>query len=454
MTKPDPGGAPSQAHTGLRRGTLGPVLLSALGVSYVIAGDYAGWNLGLASGGWGGLLLAVIAAAGMFFALILSIAELAAMMPGAGGGYDFAREAFGPALALVAGLAILVEYGAAASVVAIFVGAYFEALSGVPALYTMPILYCLVAAIHAAGVGEAMRVLLVLAGIAALGLLLYLAGVYAHFDPAKLADVPAISAAGASKWLPGGWRGVWISFPFGTAFFLAVEGIPMAAEEARDPARTVPRAMMAAMAVLAFFAVSLVIFGPGAAGAAALAGANDPLIVGLLAAGHDGGLLKAVNVCGLVGLGACFFAAMFAYSRQAFALARAGHLPALLARTNARRSPVPALLAVGLGSYLLAVLASSAAVYVVMVTAASLSYLIMLAAHLALRRRQPARERPYRTPGGVITGGFAWVMSSLCMIGCFAADWTYAGATTLAIGITGVALVLRKNIGESRSKIQ
>src|ERR1700760_3731404 len=123
--------------SGLREGTLGPLLLSGLGVSYVIAGDYGGWNFGLAAGGWGGLMIAVLAAGAMFVALILSIAELAAMMPGAGGGYEFARGAFGPRLASVAGLAILLEYGAAASVTAIFIGAYFEALTGVRAAYTI-----------------------------------------------------------------------------------------------------------------------------------------------------------------------------------------------------------------------------------------------------------------------------------------------------------------------------
>ena len=40
----------------LKSGAAGWVLLAGLGVAYVISGDFAGWNFGLAEGGWGGLL--------------------------------------------------------------------------------------------------------------------------------------------------------------------------------------------------------------------------------------------------------------------------------------------------------------------------------------------------------------------------------------------------------------
>ena len=36
----------------LKKGAAGWVLLVGLGVAYVISGDYAGWNFGLAQGGW------------------------------------------------------------------------------------------------------------------------------------------------------------------------------------------------------------------------------------------------------------------------------------------------------------------------------------------------------------------------------------------------------------------
>ena len=47
-------------HRQLKRGAAGWILLAGLGVAYVISGDFAGWNLGLAQGGWGGLLIAFV----------------------------------------------------------------------------------------------------------------------------------------------------------------------------------------------------------------------------------------------------------------------------------------------------------------------------------------------------------------------------------------------------------
>lgn len=47
-------------HRQLRRGAAGWVLLAGLGVAYVISGDFAGWNFGLAEGGWGGLFIATV----------------------------------------------------------------------------------------------------------------------------------------------------------------------------------------------------------------------------------------------------------------------------------------------------------------------------------------------------------------------------------------------------------
>ncbi len=69
-------------------------LLVGLGVAYVISGDFAAWNFGLAQGGWGGMFIATILVAIMYLCLCLSMSEMSSMMPTAGGGYSFARLAF------------------------------------------------------------------------------------------------------------------------------------------------------------------------------------------------------------------------------------------------------------------------------------------------------------------------------------------------------------------------
>lgn len=67
------------------RKSAGWVLLCALGVGAVISGDFFGWQYGLTAGGFGGLLVATVVIAVMYFCMVFSIAEMSAAMPHAGG---------------------------------------------------------------------------------------------------------------------------------------------------------------------------------------------------------------------------------------------------------------------------------------------------------------------------------------------------------------------------------
>ena len=57
----------------LRKGTAGWMLLAGLGVSYVISGDFAGWNFGIAEAVWGGFAIAACLMALMYLALSLPL---------------------------------------------------------------------------------------------------------------------------------------------------------------------------------------------------------------------------------------------------------------------------------------------------------------------------------------------------------------------------------------------
>lgn len=64
--------------------------------------------------------------------------------------------------------------------------------------------------------------------------------------------------------------GIWAAVPFAIWFFLAVEGVPLAAEEAKDPAKSLPRGLIGAMLILTAFAMLILFLGAGAAGASTL----------------------------------------------------------------------------------------------------------------------------------------------------------------------------------------
>lgn len=136
--------------------------------------------------------------------------------------------------------------------------------------------------------------------------------------------------------------------------FLAVEGVPLAAEEAKDPAKSLPRGLIGAMLILTAFAMLILFLGAGAAGASTLQNSGAPLVDALVKVyGTNTWLATFVNFVGLAGLIASFFSIIYAYSRQIFALSRAGYLPTSLSLTNKNKAPYLAIIIPGIIGFLL-----------------------------------------------------------------------------------------------------
>lgn len=426
----------------LRRGAAGWVLLAGLGVAYVISGDFAGWNFGLLEGGWGGLLIATALMAVMYTCMVFGLAEMASAMPVAGAGYGFARRALGPTGGFATGTAILIEYAIAPAAIAVFIGGYVESLglfgltSGWPVFLAC---YLVFVGVHLWGVGEALRVMFVITGIAVVALVVFVVGMIGKFDADNLFDIPATDALGASTFLPYGVAGVLAAFVYGIWFFLAVEGVPLAAEEASNPRRDLPRGIIAAMAALLVFAALMLVVAPGAAGSSTIAESDNPLPDAIRAAyGGDNALAQFVNYVGLAGLVASFFSIMYAYSRQLFALSRAGYLPRWMSVTGRRKTPYLALIVPGTIGFVLATVTMDGALLInIAVFGATVSYVLLNVSHIVLRVREPDLERPYRTPGGVVTTGIAAVLAVAAVIATFFVDELAAAITA---GILLVAL--------------
>ncbi len=440
----------SDASPDLRR-TAGPLLLWALGVGYVISGDYFGWNFGLREGGLGGMLIATLVMAAMYGCLVFTLAELSTAMPVAGGPFAFARRAFGPWGGFVTGLAVAIEYTIAPAVIAAGIAGYVAGWIGDPdgtiATWLPAVAYAICVAINLAGSHVSLRALLVITVLAALALVAWAIAVLVHAPAGALAsarlDGAGEPAAIAAALPAAGW------------FFLAIEGVPMAAEETRDPARDLPRGMLAAMATLLAFALVILWLAPAAAGTPAIAAAGNPLPAAIEALVGRGAMFVVITGVGLVGLFASMLSIVFAYSRQVFALARAGHLPPWLAHTSSRRVPdralvVPAL--VGLAALVLAGrfgpdgVPAPDLLMQVAVLAALASYVVTAASHLVLRVRAPALARPYRTPLGRVLPTGALV---LALVALGAAIRYGVGAATAAaivatsLGLGSVYFVLR-----------
>ncbi len=425
------------ARRQLKKGTAGWVLLAGLGVSYVISGDFAGWNFGIGEAGWGGFAIAALLMGIMYLALVLSLAEMSAAIPAAGGGYSFARQAMGPAGGYLTGLAVLIEYALAPAAIVIFIGSAVESLLGINGPIIYAIFYLVFIGIHLAGVGEALKVMMVISGLAVFAIIATAVALIGDFDSSRLFDIAPTDAWGASDFMPNGWYGIWAALPFGMWLFLAVEGVPLAAEESRNPARDVPRGIIGAMLFLMFTAVLVVFLLAGAAGAEAIGSSAVPLVDALKETGSEG-LATLVNVLALAGLVASFFSIIYGYSRLVFALSRAGYLPKTLSLTSKRKAPTWALVVPGIFGFLVSLTGEGDLILGMAVVGATVSYALMAASHILLRLRQPALARPYRTPGGIVTSAIALVLSLIALTGVYAFD-PRAFNYTLVLFVVGIA---------------
>lgn len=416
----------------LKRGAAGWLLLVGLGVAYVISGDYAGWNFGLGQGGWGGLFIASLLMATMYTCMCFALAELATIAPTAGGGYGFARRAFGPWGGFLCGIAILIEYAIAPAAIAVFIGAYCESLAaayGIPGVngpWVYAAFFVVFLGIHTYGAGEALRLIFAITALAVIALVVWIIAMVPFFDSAKWFDIPVTEGvAGASTFLPFGYLGIWAAIPYAIWFFLAVEGVPLAAEETSDPKRDLPRGLIASIFVLVLFCTLIMIVGPGGAGSDALKAAGNPLVAALEHPNTYGGptwISSFVNFVGLAGLIASFFSIIYGYSRLVFAMSRAGYLPRVLSLTNARRTPWVAIIVPGILGFVLSLTGQGDLLILVAVFGATVSYILMMASHIKLRISEPDLPRPYRTPGGIVTSGIAFVLACIAFVAGFLVD--------------------------------
>jgi ethanolamine permease len=440
--------------------------LWSLGVAAVISGDFYGWNLGLDAGGFGGLLLATVVITLMYFGLCFSIAEMSPAQPHTGGAYSFARSAMGPWGGFITGLAENMEYVITPAVVVgsmgflmhdIVVGLFD--ITGGP-WWNSPVtwwavFYVVFVWINIVGIEATMRFTVAI-NIVALGILAFFfisVLVSGKFDASLLTNIKP--DPGGTSFLPHGIGGLFPAIPFAIWFYLAIEELPLAAEESHDPKRDVPRATIWGLVTLVVTAVLTLILNTGVGGGAATLGTSaTPLFDGLKGVFGDGTAAELLALIGLAGLIASFFTIIYAYGRNTYSLSRAGYFPKWLSVTHPKRNtPHVALIAGAVVGYALAVLiyqlgkSSGAlagkivgALLYMAVFGAVISYAMQCLSFILLRRKLPNIERPYRSPLGVWGAGIAGVIAVVSLISLYSnEDYRPGVYGTLIYFVLGIA---------------
>jgi ethanolamine permease len=411
-------------HHELKR-TLGPWQLWGIAVGLVISGEYFGWSYGWASAGTLGFVVTSLLIAAMYTTFIFSFTELTTSIPHAGGPFAYARHAFGPFGGYLAGAATLVEFVFAPPAIALAIGAYLSVqFPGLPPKHAAMGAYLVFMALNIVGVQIAAAFELFVTLLAILELLVFMCVVSPGFS--------------IHNFMRGGWAGtdhfslhaipgMFAAVPFAIWFFLAIEGVAMAAEETKDPKRSIPIAYISGICTLVALAIGVMLFAGAAGDWTKLANINDPLPQAMkIVVGPKSGWLHMLVWLGLFGLIASFHGIILGYSRQIFALARAGYLPRFLARVHPHfKTPHVAILAggaVGIAAiYSDQVITFggqtlTANIVTMSVFGAILMYIISMMALFRLRKAEPDAERPYKTPFYPLFPGFALLCATICMM--------------------------------------
>jgi ethanolamine permease len=415
----------SYSHKPELKRSLSGLHLWGIAVGLVISGEYFGWSYGWASAGTLGFLVTTVLIAAMYTTFIFSFTELTTAIPHAGGPFAYSYRAFGPLGGFIAGFATLIEFVFAPPAIALAIGAYLNVqFPGLDPKLAAVGAYVVFMALNIAGVTIAATFELFITVLAIIELLVFMGVVTPGFT---WGHFMASGWAGSDHFTTGALSGVFAAIPFAIWFFLAIEGAAMAAEETKNPTRTVPAAYIAGILTLVVLAFGTMIMAGGAGDWSKLSDINDPLPQAMkMVVGEKSGWLHMLVWIGLFGLIASFHGIIMGYSRQIFALARAGFLPPALADVNPRtKTPVKAILAGGVigiaaifSDNLIQIAGQplTANIVTMSVFGAIVMYIISMAALFKLRASEPALPRPFRAPFYPVFPAIALVTAAIAMV--------------------------------------
>ncbi|MGZ4342099.1 MAG: amino acid permease [Solirubrobacteraceae bacterium] len=456
---------------GLRRSVgLGGLFATAYGN----VGSSIYYALGLVAAYALGLTPVIFMLAGGLFALTAkTYAEGASMFPEAGGSSSFARHAFNEFVSFFAGWALSLDYVLTIAISAFFVphylGAFWPALTHPPGdVIGGLIVIGLLAWLNIRGIGESAKLNFVLA-IADLitQCLIIIVGAFLVLNPSLLVHQVHLGTVPS-------WGHVIFALSLAMLAYTGIETVSNMAEEARDPDTDVPKAVnLILIAVLAVYAgmtvvalSALPVKGHGAHAYTQLGLTpeqggyqNDP-VLGII---ENLGLPTAVThllryYVGILAATILFIATnagLIGISRLSWSLSEHRQLPSLFSRLHPRhRTPWFTIIVFSVFAGVLLIPGKTAFLGNLYSFGAMLSFTTAHAAVIALRFKDPDRERPYKMPWNVTVRGRQLPLTAvLGGIGTFAAwisvlalhvEARTGGVGWMIVGLTGYVIYRRR----------
>ena len=427
---------------------LGPVQLTLLGIGAIIGTGIFVLTAEAGQKAGPGLMFAFIIAAIVCGLAALAYAELAAMIPVSGSAYTYTYGVLGELLAWTVGWALVLEYAVAAGAVAVGWSGYMNGLlisagvglpdflrSGPYAGGTFNLLACLISLVVTGllviGTSKSAWVNagLVVIKVAALVMFIVIA-------------MPAVKDPNFEPFLPTGWGsplgGIGVLGAAASIFFAYVgfDAVSTAAEETRNPNRNVPIGLIGSLGVCTIFYLLVGYAAVGAVGAqpifnaegiallpgtrelAAACEGNPALVCSAEPLAHVLRLLGFESWGNLIGLAAALalpsviLMMIYGQTRIFFTMSRDGLLPDVLSKVHPTfHTPHVITIITGVAVSLFAALFPVGVLADISNSGTLFAFLMVAVGVMILRKTQPNRPRPFRTPA-------VWLVCPLAIAGC------------------------------------
>jgi APA family basic amino acid/polyamine antiporter len=390
----------------------------ALGVGAIV-GTGILTLIGVGAGKAGPAVILSFAIAGLICACAaLAYAEVATMIPASGSAYTYSYVVFGELIAWMIGVALILEYTLVVSAVAVgwsgYAAGFLESVGlGLPqaliqgpelgGVVNVPAIFIIVivAGLLMAGTRESatLNAVLVVIKLAALALFIAVALTAfnaSHFQPFMPYGFPRSGPAGSEV-------GVMAAAAIIFFAFYGFDAIATAAEEAKNPSRDLAIGIVGSMALCVLIYMIVAAAAIGAVAYTGFANSPEPLALILRQIG-SGWAAQILGASAVIALPTVILAFFYGQSRIFFTVARDGLLPGSLARVSSRGTPVRITIFTAIVTSIFAGLIPLTAIAALANAGTLAAFVSVCAAMLVLRKREPDRERRFRTPAATLVG--------------------------------------------------
>lgn len=450
--------------------SLGAFQLTMLGIGAIIGTGIFVLTAEAAQKAGPGMMVAFIIAGFVCAVAALCYSELASMVPVSGSAYTYTYAVMGEMLAWMVGWALVLEYAVAAGAVSVGWSGYFvglldnflgisipEQLTAGPSaggIVNLPaaIIALLVTWLLVIGTTESARVNAVLVAIKVLALTIFV-----------ILAVPVMNAENFEPFAPLGFAG--ISAAAASIFFAYVgfDAVSTAAEETKNPQRNMPIGLIGSLAICTIFYMLVaagVIGGVGAqplvdATGAGLAPGSSELTAACNAIGNNAvvcskealawtmreiGWPQIGNLIGLaagLALPSVILMMMYGQTRIFFVMSRDGLLPEKLSNVHPKfKTPHIITIITGVFVAMFAAFFPVGALADISNSGTLFAFAMVSIAVMVLRRTDPDRVRPFRTPA-------VNIVAPISILGCLYLFFSLSGYTLLLfVGWAALGLIV------------